>query len=92
MKRGSIAINQTFWIVLFLITIVVFIASAVWLKGYGLGIIKMLPGLAGAFYMEKGIKKKGLSITLNAIWFLVAIIFILMVLAVMDKIGLLAIA
>lgn len=45
-SKGDLTTPQIFWIVVFLLTVIVFIGAAMWLKGYGTDVIRMIPGLA----------------------------------------------
>ena len=84
-KKGELTTTQIFYIVAFLIAVVVFIAIALWGKGYGLNVIDMIAGMVPGTVFFRGSKsRKGLSITMNAIWFLLAVIFIVLVLAVSN--------
>ncbi|MGC9310139.1 MAG: hypothetical protein ACP5E4_00250 [Candidatus Aenigmatarchaeota archaeon] len=95
--KGEITTSQIFWIIVFLITLVVFIGAAMWLKGYGVNVIHMLPGFlpglsfaggsAGKNLAERW-RAKGLSVTMNTIWLLMLLLLIIMVLAVFRTIGL----
>lgn len=84
-KKGELTTTQVFYILVFLIAVVVFIALALWGKDYGINVIDMIAGMVpGAVIFQGRKRKKGLSITMNAIWFLLAVIFIVLALAISN--------
>jgi len=84
-KKGELTTTQVFYIVAFLIAVVVFILIALWGKGYGTNVIDMIAKMVPGIVLFKGKNnRKGLAITMNAIWFLLALFFIVIVLAVSN--------
>ncbi|MCK4428910.1 MAG: hypothetical protein KAU95_00935 [Candidatus Aenigmarchaeota archaeon] len=43
--RGSLTTEQIFWIIVFMITFLLFISVAVWSQGYGIGVLDSIFGL-----------------------------------------------
>lgn len=86
--KGDITTNQIFWIIVFLISLVIFIGAALWLKGYGTDVIHTLPSFLPGVFFYKRERQKGLSITLNMVLAILAVLFILLLLAVGNAMGL----
>jgi hypothetical protein len=87
--KGELTTTQIFYIIIFLIGLVIFIIGALWFKGYGLNVITTLPGLISGIVLFKGKtakNNKGLSLTMNAVWLLLAVAFIIIVLMVYNTI------
>jgi hypothetical protein len=87
--KGELTTTQIFYIIVFLIGIVIFIILALWFKGYGLNVITTLPGLIPGLALtgrKRCKKKKGFSLTMSAIWLMLAVAFIIITFMVYNAI------
>jgi hypothetical protein len=76
--KGELTTQQIFAIVVMLIAIVIFIAMALWFKGYGSDFVRTLPGMIPGFFIAKR-RLKGLDINMSILEFIMLLFLVVIV-------------